>query len=273
MSLSKPIKKRKIEDEHRIFQEKWEIQYLCCEFKQKIICLICKQTISVPKEYNIRRHYDIHRSKYDQFTGNLRTDKLRNLKSCLEKQQNIFHQVNRINEDAVKASFVVSNMIACHSKPFTEGSFIKDCVIKMAEIVCPDKIQTFKNISLSRNTVAERISDIAINLSDQLKSISEGFQAFSIAIDESTDIQGIAQLAIFIRGCDSNLKVTEELLEFIPMSDTTTGEDIFNKFEQALNKYDLPLSKLVSLVTDGAPAMVGSNKGLVKKITEKCGDI
>ncbi|UYV83594.1 hypothetical protein LAZ67_23001562 [Cordylochernes scorpioides] len=44
MSSSKPSgskTKRKIADEHRNFQEKWELEYFCSEVKDKIICLIC----------------------------------------------------------------------------------------------------------------------------------------------------------------------------------------------------------------------------------------
>ncbi|UYV62210.1 hypothetical protein LAZ67_1008233 [Cordylochernes scorpioides] len=66
MSSSKPSgskTKRKIADEHRNFQEKWELEYFCSEVKDKIICLICNNAISVPKLYNIKRHYEQHKSK------------------------------------------------------------------------------------------------------------------------------------------------------------------------------------------------------------------
>ena len=38
------------------------------------------------------------------------------------------------------------------------------------------------------------------------------FLAFSVAIDESTDIAAIAKLAIFISGDDASLTVTSHLL-------------------------------------------------------------
>lgn len=64
MSLSKPSgSKRKITDEHRIFQPNWELEFFCCEVKDKIICLICNSTVSVPKIYNIKRHYDQHKER------------------------------------------------------------------------------------------------------------------------------------------------------------------------------------------------------------------
>lgn len=132
MSISKPSGskiKRKIADEHRIFQVKWELEYFCCEIKDKIICLICKNTINVPKLYNIKRHYEQHPSKYDNIDGLMREEKLKELKLGLKKQQLMFSKVMQESETAVHASYVLSELIAKHSKPFTDGDFIKECLI------------------------------------------------------------------------------------------------------------------------------------------------
>ncbi|XP_067121654.1 general transcription factor II-I repeat domain-containing protein 2-like, partial [Centruroides vittatus] len=109
-----------------------------------------------------------------------------------------------------------------------------------------------------------RVDEIADNLRNQHNSTISTFQAYSIAIDESTDIRNIAQLAVFIRGCDVNLKISEELLEIIPMHNTTTGADIFDALMEVLKKYKLPLENLVCLATDGAPTMTGITKGLLQ---------
>lgn len=73
-------------------------------------------------------------------------------------------------------------------------------MLNAAEIVCPEKRQAFANISLTRNRVSDRISDISAELDSQLKRKVKSFSAFSVAIDESTDITDVVQLAIFIRG-------------------------------------------------------------------------
>jgi hypothetical protein len=83
-------------------------------------------------------------------------------------------------------------------------------MMKAAELVCPEKRQAFANISLTRNTIAERISELSADVDSQLKQSVKSFIAFSVAIDESTDITDVAQLAIFIRGVDETLTVTEE---------------------------------------------------------------
>ena len=43
----------------------------------------------------------------------------------------------------------------------------------------------------------------------------------------------------------------------------TTGEDILNGFYRVVKEMSLDLHKLISVTTDGAPAMVGSKKGFV----------
>ena len=44
--------------------------------------MICHQTIAVPKEYNVRRHYDtMHQEKYEIFTGKIREEKVRTLQA------------------------------------------------------------------------------------------------------------------------------------------------------------------------------------------------
>lgn len=49
-----------------------------------------------------------------------------------------------------------------------------------------------------------------------------------IGIDESSDNTNTAQVFIFIRGIFDNFDLTEELLGYIPMTDTTTENDLYN---------------------------------------------
>ena len=61
----------------------------------------------------------------------------------LNKQQTLFYKVNKESETAVRASYVIAEEIAKKRKPFSDGEFIKDCMMRAAEIVCPDKKQCF----------------------------------------------------------------------------------------------------------------------------------
>ncbi|GBP73831.1 General transcription factor II-I repeat domain-containing protein 2 [Eumeta japonica] len=76
-----------------------------------------------------------------------------------------------------------------------------------------------------------------------------GFESFSIALDESTDLSDTTQLAIFIRGVDKKFTVIEKLLALWPL--TAIGEDIFNEVHKLFTRFGLPWSKLVGVCTDG----------------------
>ena len=79
----------------------------------------------------------------------------------------------------------------------------------------------------------------------------------------------IAQLSIFIRGVDSSLSITEELLALHPMHGTTTGQDLYEEVSRCVNEMGLPWEKPVGLTTDGAPAMCGHRSGLLARMCEK----
>ena len=58
------------------------------------------------------------------------------------------------------------------------------------------------------------------------------------------------------------------------MHANTRGEDLFQKLLLATQKFNFPFEKLSEVATDGAPVMVGSQKGLTalfKKELTRCG--
>ena len=111
----------------------------------------------------------------------------------------------------------------------------KKCRLKAAEVVCPEKQSAFANISLSRNTIADRVEDLSQEYGRQMNERIKSFIAFSVAIDESTDVTDVAQLCIIIRGVDDTLTVTEEFLEMVALKDTTTANDIFSSLADTLD--------------------------------------
>ena len=86
---------------------------------------------------------------------------------------------------------------------------------------------------------------------------------FSIALDESYNIQDKPQLAIFTRFISNDCLIKEELLNIVPLKDRTRGIDVKEAMMAAIAKAYLPIAKLTAIITDGAPAMIGSMNGLV----------
>ena len=178
MSFSKPAVKRKVGDEHRQFQEKWETDYCFLEHRGIPTCLICTEKVALYKEYNIRRHYlTRHAKEYAKYQGDEREARVAKLKTCLLRQQDFFKKANKESDAAVEASYVVSGMIAKAGKSFKEGEFIKNCMLQVASIVCPENKGRLSNISLSANTAAERISELSGNIYGQLCEKGKHFHA------------------------------------------------------------------------------------------------
>ena len=51
-------KKRKVDKECRVFQDSWTFKYLFTQVGDKPVCLVCNETVSVFKDFNLRRHFE-----------------------------------------------------------------------------------------------------------------------------------------------------------------------------------------------------------------------
>uniref|UniRef100_A0A1A8N5E2 Zinc finger, BED-type containing 5 n=1 Tax=Nothobranchius rachovii TaxID=451742 RepID=A0A1A8N5E2_9TELE len=166
----------------------------------KAVCLVCGEEIAVFKDYNLSRHYDKkHSEKYKNLSDAERARTSEALLAKLQKQQGFFTKLHTSRDAATRTSFVISHKIAKNSKPFSEGEFVKECMVDSAALICPEK-SAFEQIPLSRRTVTRRTEDIAGNLELQLQREVASFDFFSLAVDESCDVRGTAQLLVFVRG-------------------------------------------------------------------------
>lgn len=112
--------------------------------------------------------------------------------------------------------------------------------------------------SLSRFTVSRRTKDLSdyikINLKERLKSC----EAFSLALDKSTDISDTDQLVIFIRAVTDGFDIVEEFLDM-------ASQDICEQVLKVVEKFELNPAKLCGVTTDGAPSMTGKTNEFSKK--------
>ncbi|XP_076671422.1 general transcription factor II-I repeat domain-containing protein 2-like [Andrena cerasifolii] len=224
------------------------------------------------KKYNIQRHYTGSHSKdYVHLSPEERLEEIETLKAALivadEESQN--EEEGPINDAALRSSYIVALELAKTYQPFTSGQLFKELLLEVVHEVSSTQVNKYKCINLSRMTILRRVEEMANNVADRLRNVASNFVSYSLALDESTDISGTPQLAIFIRGVDENLVVTEELLDFLPFKESTTGEDIFSCVEEVIERGNLQWDKLVSVTTDGTPAMAGRFIGLVGRIQSK----
>ncbi|XP_012559078.2 general transcription factor II-I repeat domain-containing protein 2A-like [Hydra vulgaris] len=248
----------------RIFNPSWTNEYFVMEQNNSIMCLICFEKIAVCKMYNVNRHYTTkHAATYDKFKGQFRVDKVELLKKNFIGQQSIMKSKVISSYSATKISFLIAENIAKSGQPFSTGDLIKNSIKQFCNEVCPKKIQFAEDLSLSHQTIARRVEDLSKNIELALKEKLCKCEAYSLALDESTDRSDTAQLAIFIRFITSNFEIIEELLDFRHMKGTTKGEDILSEVKKTMIKFDLPETKLSGVTTDGASSMKGKNIGFV----------
>lgn len=174
--------------------------------------------------------------------------KIRQLKTNLTGEQNTFQSFSQQADNGTMVSYKICREIVAICHPFTDGDFIKTCMLITMDEICPEKKQAIENISLSRMTVQRRISDISSDLFEQLRQKATKIKYFSIAIDESTDIKDTAQLLVFIRGVTEDFDIFEELAGICPMKGRTTGQEVAKEVINSINKLNLSWEKLSGTV-------------------------
>ncbi|XP_072377370.1 zinc finger BED domain-containing protein 5-like [Diabrotica undecimpunctata] len=115
-------------------------------------------------------------------------------------------------------------------------------------------------IALSRNNVMRRIDDMGQDVETQIIAGLGDCKYFSLALDESCDITGNAQLSIFVRFVTDSFDVVEELLDLRQLV-FTTGQDALDQVKNVIEGSKVEWSKLESVCTDETPSMVGRIKG------------
>ena len=70
----------------------------------------------------------------------MHVSRFKELKGNLTRQQVCFTKIEQANIASVTASYELSRMIAMSGKSYSEGDFVKQCLVKMADIVCPQKV-------------------------------------------------------------------------------------------------------------------------------------
>ena len=112
------------------------------------MCLVCREQITVLKDYNLNRHYNTkHKEKYKNWTD---AERARMSEALLAKQQGFFTKRCTSRDAAVETNFVMSHKLAKNSKPFSEGEFIKERLVDSAVLIHSDKKEAFENVPLSR---------------------------------------------------------------------------------------------------------------------------
>lgn len=173
----------------------------------------------------------------------------------------------------LEASYKVAYRIAQQKKPHTIAeTLIKPCALDIVELVCgKDHRKKVEAVPLSNDVIHSRIVEMSSNV---LKQVIEELNAspfpFSMQLDESTDVSQCSQLLVFVRYVQHETRsIKEEFLFCNSLLGTTKASDVFEMIKSFFTEQNVDWkTKLGSICTDGAPAMLGNTSGfatLVKK--------
>ncbi|CAH2005764.1 unnamed protein product [Acanthoscelides obtectus] len=123
-----------------------------------------------------------------------------------------------------------------------------------------------KRISLSNNTVEIRFDEMSFDIESFLCNYLQTTH-FSIQLDESTLPDKAALLLAYLRFI-MNQEIYEELLFARTLITDTKGESIFHVLKDYFIEKAIPLSNIIPVATDGAPAMVGRYRGLISYLQQ-----
>ena len=69
-------KKRKVDNECCVFQEKWTDDCFFVEVKGRPVCLVCGESLAVMRKTNLERHDSTKHARPSELQGQLRKDKI-----------------------------------------------------------------------------------------------------------------------------------------------------------------------------------------------------
>ncbi|KAL4090872.1 hypothetical protein QTP88_025634 [Uroleucon formosanum] len=125
-----------------------------------------------------------------------------------------------------------------------------------------------RKIPLSNSSVQRRIDEMAENIKESLCNHLKTCQ-FSIQLDESTLPTNEALLLSYVRRrltCLTPKTATD-------LETNTKGKTIFNTLENFCDEKQISLKNIMSITTDGAPAMTGHHKGFIAYLKNKVPDV
>ncbi|XP_060755409.1 SCAN domain-containing protein 3-like [Neoarius graeffei] len=130
-----------------------------------------------------------------------------------------------------------------------------------------------RSVPLSNDTICRRVDEMAGDIVQQVTDKLKGAGSFVLQLDESTDVNGEAQLIMFARFKDDTVNdIVEHIVFCKPLPDKTTGEDIFNLIV-FFTEHELDWKCCSHVCTDGAASITGRHHGLVSRIRQVNPDI
>ncbi|GBP08761.1 SCAN domain-containing protein 3 [Eumeta japonica] len=231
------------------------------------MCLLCNKVLSNDSMKPSKLEDHLKRCHTDKIGKDLKY--FQTLKEKYEKRptmHSMFASTSQSNDDGLRASYNISLLIAKSGKPHTIGEqLILPAVEEVLKTVLhKSPFDVLKRIPLSNNTVQRRIDEMSSDIESFLCNHLQKTH-FSIQLDESTLPGNEALLLAYVRFIMEE-EIHEELLFARTLETDTKGESIFNVLSNFFTEKSIPFTNIISVATDGAPAMVGRYRGFISHL-------
>ena len=145
------------------------------------------------------------------------------------------------NEKYLETSDNVSYRIAQTGEAHTIAeTLIKPCLTDVVKTVLgDDNAKKIASVPLSNSTVGRRIGEIASSIEEELVRRLKLCDMYSLQMDESTEVAGLAILLVFIR-YTYNKSIEEDVLLCESLQANTSGEEIFKCVNNYFEKHYIP---------------------------------
>ncbi|KAG0438169.1 SCAN domain-containing protein 3 [Dictyocoela muelleri] len=238
------------------------------------LCVVCNKTFSNSsmkpsklKKHLTKMHPDLKEKNITHF---------KELKKSYLAQPNLkglFMTCSNQDFDGLKASYNISLLIAKSGKPHSIGEELIIPAIKevLSTVLHKQPGSIVKKISLSNSTVQRRIDEMAQDV-ENILCVYLKSSFFSIQLDESTLPDNASLLLAYVRFIKDE-KINQELLFAETLKTDTKGESIFLVFKEFFSTKKIPLTNILTVATDGAPAMIGRHKGFISYLKKLHPDV
>ncbi|XP_034259776.1 general transcription factor II-I repeat domain-containing protein 2A-like [Pantherophis guttatus] len=225
------------------FQEAWTESFGVIEHYGKALCILCHESVMCHTS-SVKWHFDTYHKSVAKLDETERTN-------------------------LTAASFHMSLCVAKHGKSLSDGDIIKAAMLSGSNSLFhdfPNKdkiIRRIFEVPLSRNTIKDRVQRMASDVSQQLTTDLQKAVCYSMCLDESTDINNHARLAVIVCYAVGDV-MREELVKLVSLPERTRGIDIYNAVMEAFSSQGIRPEKVVSVTSNGAPSMVEATSGFIQ---------
>lgn len=167
---------------------------------EKPQCVLCELVLNresmKPSKFkrHLERKYSEHTKKDLEFFHRHET-------SCKHQRLDRAGSFQEASRAPLQATYEVALEIAKQKRPHEIGEkLIEPCMLKMVKLILGDSSEVkMQRISLSSNTIQQRISDMSVHVKEQILNEIKVSPLFSFQVDEPTDVISCAQLIFFVK--------------------------------------------------------------------------